>query len=38
MLRNIITPFVVTQAAAYIRIQMAGITRDELYEDGCNCF
>lgn len=37
-LRNIITPFVVTQSAAYIRILMAGINRDDLYEDGCNCF
>ncbi len=37
-LRNIITPFVVTQSAAYIRILMAAINRDDLYEDGCNCF
>jgi hypothetical protein len=37
-LRNIITPFVVTQSASYIRILMAGINVGDLYEDGCNCF
>jgi hypothetical protein len=36
-LRNIITPFVVTQSAAYLRTLMLTINKDDLYEDGCNC-
>jgi len=36
-LRNIITPFIVTQSAAYLRTLMLTINGDDLYEDGCNC-
>ena len=36
-LRNIITPFVVTQSTAYLRTLMLTIDRNDLYDDGCNC-